>query len=55
MTDEEILDCIPELDDDCVVPTVSPKPYIAAHFMLWFLTWINAAGPITFWYAWMKP
>ena len=55
MTDDIAVECLPELDENCVIPTVSPKPYIVGHFFLWFLTMINAATPITFWYVWMKP
>ena len=43
-------DCIPPIEG---IPQA--KSFIAAHFMLWFLTLINAAGPIVYWFVWMKP
>lgn len=55
---EDYLLCDPELDGECPPPEgliPMSKDFIAGHFFLWFLTMINAAGPIVYWYVWMKP
>ena len=54
MSDDPATDmsCDPNTQD-CFMPSASS--YAAAHFFLWFLTWINGAFPAVFWWLYFKP
>ena len=51
MSDGDGFECDPNIEE-CGLPEASS--FAAAHFFLWFLTWINSAGPITYWFVWLK-
>ena len=45
-------ECDPNIQD-CGLP--KKGDFVAAHFFLWFLTFINGGGPILYWYFSFKP
>ena len=44
-------ECDPTIQD-CELP--NKKDYVVAHFFMWFLTFINGAGPILYWFFGFK-